>query len=623
MTRKNQKLEELLNSAVNVDVESVAHALYEGLDTPVSLGCHLRLKYGEYSQLCSMGVEPINYSSMGIAGRLRYFADKQAVSFLKKYPGLPTGINTADVALDTFWNCERQCAATNELFSLAHEGKFSLGKPMVAVLQHAKWLISKILGELDLEEWLQCCRFGPGTVVGCPGTSDLAKTYSRIAVTPEFEPLALGFLEEFPGWCLSNTHDGELPLALDVYHGGTFFVVPKDSTTDRCAEKQPLLNAFAQAGLGRVIRSRLYDFGIDLNDQTTNQRLALQGSLTGRLATLDLKNASDNISCALVKELLPPTWYHALDSTRTHKIFVSPEGSTHSTVGRIWKTLERFSSMGNGFTFELETLIFYAISRAACESPYSLPAGRTHKARISVYGDDIIVDAEKYQPVAAALEMCGFQVNRKKSFSSGPFRESCGTDYWQGVNVRPFFLKKELSNVADVISLANGLRRAAYRSNCSNSYDRKFASAYYHCLRRVPVSIRNKLAAGFTATDEFILSHRVRKGYALHFKTETLDANYYPAKGAALYRAWAKSLPEVEIQSLYRTETNVVVPPIGMAALTKLGLIPIDTRVQVLATPPETGAKRMSDYRRDAGTWVLRRIPSWQVNRQEGYDGWF
>ena len=73
------------------------------------------------------------------------------------------------------------------------------------------------------------------------------------------------------------------------------------------------------------------------------------------------------------------------------------------------------SPMGNGFTFELETLLFYALTMAVC--------GKGNFVRVSVYGDDIICPTEHAQAVTSILVEAGFQLNLGKSFSSGPFQK--------------------------------------------------------------------------------------------------------------------------------------------------------------------------------------------------------
>jgi hypothetical protein len=86
--------------------------------------------------------------------------------------------------------------------------------------------------------------------------------------------------------------------------------------------------------------------------------------------------------------------------------------------------------MGNGATFSLETLIFASILDACCGH-----------ARYSVYGDDLIVPRDNVARVIMALKYVGFIVNTDKSYTDGPFRESCGKDYYRGTDITPFYLR--------------------------------------------------------------------------------------------------------------------------------------------------------------------------------------
>ena len=62
-------------------IREIAHALYAGLDTPVSLKCSLLLKYGETRQLLECTCDPSDYNNPET-----YFLDAQACAFLKKAP---------------------------------------------------------------------------------------------------------------------------------------------------------------------------------------------------------------------------------------------------------------------------------------------------------------------------------------------------------------------------------------------------------------------------------------------------------------------------------------------------------------------------------------------------------
>jgi len=169
--------------------------------------------------------------------------------------------------------------------------------------------------------------------------------------------------------------------------------------------------------------------------------MAWEGSfdLEDGFCTIDLSSASDSISTNLVKLLLPDDWFYLLNRLR------SPSFSYNGVSRRY----EKFCSMGNGFCFPLQTLIFLSVC-SACEG-----------GRIAVdyraYGDDIIVRKSKFSAVTDLLGRCGFTLNGKKTFSSGVFRESCGGDFWQGVDVRPAELES-LSSLSEVFVFHNLLR---------------------------------------------------------------------------------------------------------------------------------------------------------------------
>lgn len=225
-----------------------------------------------------------------------------------------------------------------------------------------------------------------------------------------------------------------------IVRGNILFTVPKSNQIDRVACKEPDINVFLQKMLGNQLRRALRRTGIDLNDQSVNARLAQIGSIDGSLATIDLSSASDSVSTELVRRVLPARWFEVLDTTRSH--FTSIDGDWHKN--------QMFSSMGNGFTFELESLLFLAISRATAW--FTRVSGR-----ISVYGDDIIVPTSLVDNLEEALAYCGFSLNRTKSFSSGPIRESCGAHWYSGIAITPFYLRRYIRNVSDLILFLNQL----------------------------------------------------------------------------------------------------------------------------------------------------------------------
>ena len=61
--------------------------------------------------------------------------------------------------------------------------------------------------------------------------------------------------------------------------------------------------------------------------------------------------------------------------------------------------------------------------------------------------------------VVEVMSFCGFEFNREKTFTTGPFRESCGGHFWGGVDVKPFYIKNLPNDVVDVINLHNDVVR--------------------------------------------------------------------------------------------------------------------------------------------------------------------
>jgi hypothetical protein len=230
----------------------------------------------------------------------------------------------------------------------------------------------------------------------------------------------------------------------------------------RSIDIQPTANLFLQKGIGKMLRRRLKRCGIDLDDQSRNQLLAQQAYSAG-LATIDLESASDTVSSELVRLLLPAEWYKWLDRFRTHSI--SLDGQSHK--------LAKFSAMGNGFTFELESLIFYSLCWAVVRAE-----ANDYESPISVYGDDIIVSSVHFERVSVVLTECGFILNGDKSFSDGPFYESCGKHYFKGFDVTPPIQKEVIDSGPSSIRAANRLWRWAFRMGSGLCLDSVASQAF-------------------------------------------------------------------------------------------------------------------------------------------------
>lgn len=230
-----------------------------------------------------------------------------------------------------------------------------------------------------------------------------------------------------------------------LIRGNYFFSVLKNAMKNRGCCKEASGAVTLQLDVGSCLRSRLKRVRIDLDQgQDIHRELARKGSLDGSLATIDLSNASDTVARKLVELILPDEWYQLLSSLRAP--FTRVDGK--------FVRLEKFSSMGNGFTFELETLLFWSLAET-CVDVLGAPR------EVSVYGDDIIVPTWPglEELIRSSFTFFGFTLNEGKSFFDGPFRESCGGDFFDGQAVRPYYQKNYLDEPQEWIALLNGLRR--------------------------------------------------------------------------------------------------------------------------------------------------------------------
>lgn len=252
--------------------------------------------------------------------------------------------------------------------------------------------------------------------------------------------------------------------------------VPKTLKTPRIIAVEPTCMQYTQQALStRIVKlleaSDSVSCGlIGFSDQTPNQRMAQEGSLTGKLATLDLSEASDRVSNQLVRIMTRcfPHVAEGLDATRSRKADVPGYGVIR---------LAKYASMGSALCFPIEAMVFTSIVMLGIEKQLRRRLTRRDvkrlKGQVRVYGDDIIVPADFAVCVARELETFGLLVNRNKSFWTGKFRESCGKEYYDGhdisiVRVRRVLpsQRKDDPELISAVSLRNQLYKAGYWRVC-------------------------------------------------------------------------------------------------------------------------------------------------------------
>nr|UUW21414.1 MAG: RNA replicase beta chain [Sanya fiers-like virus 51] len=423
---------------------------FEELNTPRSLTCSILLRAGEFLQLAELRVNPHDYDEY-----CKFSKDYQATELLRKFSGLPGTSTTSrrEAAREKAVAAERQCEETNRRISQHQYGASELFPNAEATLHRARRKIAFVLGEYSLDRHLSAVRWGPGADVlnKRPYISSYHKFKSALCGPRSCVPYLSALLESnnlWATWLSGHEVDGPVSPIIQQRNSNRYTTVPKTALTDRSICIEPGAAIYLQLGLGQCIRRRLRRVGIDLDSQEKNRMLALEGSYDSSWATIDLSSASDTVARRLVQLLfMDPSfpdlavWYRVMDDLRCK----FTEGLSDSP----WLN-QKFSSMGNGYTFELETLVFWALSSAAAEEIGEVCA--------AVYGDDIIVSNHAFDRVREVLEGCGFSVNTKKSFSSSYFRESCGMNAWDGYEVVSYRLE-ELRDLTGMYSFHNGLRR--------------------------------------------------------------------------------------------------------------------------------------------------------------------
>lgn len=434
------------------------------LDSPRALTVWLLYKHGEHTQLAALKHVPKDYLGVKACDDALL-----ATSLLRKFKYLrrPPGPDMREVtARERLMATEDQCRETNRIWRNCHS--FTSSESALLYYNIRRKILHVLGDDFTVEELVASSSFGPG------GSQQIrmaeASTYKKFrleaGITADAFHFVAPFWEEwYPKWHIKY---------FCVVPGDKVIYVPKDAETHRGIRPQPGLNLWFQKGLGAMVRRRLKSRAfLDLNtcDKERNVPLARQGSKDGTIATIDLKSASDTVALNMVRFNLPPVWFAAFDLFRTKC----------SYEGERWQS---FAAMGNGFTFELESLIFWAIASVACEM-----SGLSNQD-VSVFGDDITCPTEAVPLLLRALRLYGFEVNETKTFIHDDFRESCGAYFCRGLDIKPHFQKEHLSYVPKIYSTANAVDRVASRRRTRYGRDRAFR-ATANCLRdMVPEHLR-------------------------------------------------------------------------------------------------------------------------------------
>lgn len=390
------------------------------------LGLAMAARSKDWAEVVNQSIDPTNYQTP-----LDFLTDYSAMNLLRKAADLPLDVKRKEAAFEAFKTAETRCRETN--IRIGKFGATFREEGFEQIISIAQRKIGSILHDFSYVAALRGCYQGSGSTVSIklPDAGyDIKYDESRISVTRDALALAR-VCSMGVAWPLARDIPADGPTSMpwewQLVNGDKLSYVPKTAKTDRTITVGPTVNIYLQLGVGDYLRKCLLRAHIDITDQGVNSGLARQASLFDNLATVDLESASDSLSYSLVQLLLPPDLFRLLDTLRS-------KGYTRNKAEG-FVPYEKFSGMGNGFTFPLQTLIYWGLACAVCEEQGL--SREVYGGWLGVFGDDIIVPSSVYNRLLEVLTFCGLKTNERKSYASGPFRESCGGQYFLGEDVRP------------------------------------------------------------------------------------------------------------------------------------------------------------------------------------------
>ena len=528
-------------------------------------------------------------------GRREFSFLRQVEAFFKKNETFVDDVVCTEAAIQSFKKAEERCKETNDTFDFLFRDPDHLGPEFAVRMKRMKRYLCNVLGEEQeykkfLEELPYTLRITSGATAST--SRRMSHPYQKLGRYVSCTKNAMPYLR----FCRDH-HGYELPK-FSILEENRIEFVRKNYKTHRTIACEPAGNVPLQLAFDTYAKKRLRRNGVDLSSQFINQELARMGSIDGSISTVDLEAASDTIAYNVVSYLFPKVWRGFLCDIRTPRYSHPELGS-----GRY----EKFSSMGNGSTFVIETLLF-------CAACYAVEADK-----FNVYGDDIAVDTEHTGPLVQLLAQLGFTLNKEKTFLTGPFRESCGTDWWEGVNITPFYLRSEDLRLTTISHNINGIAALGWWDSSLWEYLR----THVEQKRLISVPFNENTQSGIhipahhAYAKKLILQNRPRR---LNGNEKPLVVNYGPVFRAYRFCRKADSFPRDSValflwfagrrNTLEWDETQLVAPdPLDLThdkAMSTLATVQhLKYRVGLLMyQPPQVGTP---DHLYPWSDWLSRK----------------
>jgi hypothetical protein len=246
--------------------------------------------------------------------------------------------------------------------------------------------------------------------------------------------------------------------------------VPKSYKASRIIAMEKVARLAKGKAIEQIFRQLDSKSGlINVEHQDWNQQYAQLGSLEGLIATLDATHASDTITKSHFVDLFPKEYTRRVMPLLPKRFSIKTDNELQ------YRPMQMASTAGHTLTFRHEMIIYYAVAEAAVRFYEGITGRQVNVGvlpRCRAFGDDSEAPVECIDVILYFFKRLGFIINESKSFWKGNYRESCGKDYIDGVDVSSIYFPRFPivgSIKGDKLSLSSKTYNDEYRGKLDNS----------------------------------------------------------------------------------------------------------------------------------------------------------
>lgn len=419
-------------------------------------------------------------------------------------------------------------------------------------------------GDLHNEDPEEIPKHGPGAV------SDMRRGQSKYLFPHATEKLTRVFpYDRYFNPTLGVSSDGLIDLRWTSKEAPSKLIaVPKTATGPRLIASEPVAHQWAQQlirnQLERRVKRSLLRNSISFGDQEPNRVLAQQSSIDGTSATVDLKSASDRLSCWTIERVLRSniSMLERIHACRTRWMV-----NTLDTRRREFYLLKKCFTQGSACTFPVQTLVYAALCISGVILSRKMPVTTRNiikaSTQVRVFGDDLIIPSDCLGSVTAILQFNQLKINPTKTFHKGPFRESCGLDAFNGVDVTPqrirsLAVKPSHETVQSLLQVSNNLYRAGMWNlafKLDSLFLRRWKFPVVHVRGSEAASVNNAMICASGAKMQHL-----KKRYCKYTHQELIQIDFLTSKSKKVPTQTADDLCEFLFASANRKISNPLRP---------------------------------------------------------------